>query len=188
MIAAFRRYGLPDRITADNGPAWAATVGTGITALEAWLMRLGVTLTHSRPHHPQTQGKLERMHRTLEREVVQARRYRSLAACQRAMDHWRDLYNCHRPHEALGLRTPVSRYQPSARSYSDRLSPVVYDEGVHVLKVRRNGQIIYRGRTVFVGEGLVGQPVAIRPSSTDGVMEVVFIHRTVQHIDLRSRR
>jgi transposase InsO family protein len=188
LIEAFRRYGLPDRITADNGPAWAVTRGTGITALEAWLMRVGVTLSHSRPHHPQTQGKLERLHRTLEREVVQARLYTSLAACQQVMDLWRDQYNCERPHEALGLRPPISRYQPSARAYPTRLPVIVYDEGMHVLKVRRNGQIVYRGRTIFVSEGLVGLPVAIRPSSLDGRMEVVFMHRIVQHIDLRLPR
>jgi len=188
LIEAFRRYGLPDRITADNGPAWAVTRGIGITALEAWLMRVGVTLSHSRPHHPQTQGKLERLHRTLEREVVQACRYASLAACQQAMDQWRDQYNCLRPHEALGLRPPISRYRHSVRAYPTRLPPIVYDEGMHVLKVRRNGQIVYRGRTIFVSEGLVGLPVAIRPSILDGRMEVVFMHRIVQHIDLRLPR
>jgi transposase InsO family protein len=188
LIEAFRRYGLPDRITADNGPAWASTVGVGITAVEAWLMRLGVTLSHSRPHHPQTQGKLERLHRTLEREVVQARRYANLAACQHAMDHWRHLYNCQRPHEALGFQPPISRYRPSARAYPSRLPPIVYDEGMHVLKVRRNGQIVYRGRTIFVSEGLAGLPVAIRPASLDGRMDVVFMHRAIQHIDLRLPR
>lgn len=188
LIEVFRRYGLPDRITADNGPAWAPTVGTGITALEAWLMRLSVRLSHSRPHHPQTQGKLERMHRTLEREVVQACRYPSLAACQKAMDHWRHQYNCLRPHDALGLQPPISRYRPSSRAYPARLAPIVYDEGDHVLKVRRNGQVVYRGNPIYVSEGLIGQPVAIRPSSTDGVMDVVFIHRTIQHIDLHLLR
>jgi transposase InsO family protein len=188
LIEAFRRYGLPDGITADNGPAWAPTVGKGITALEAWLLQLGVDIRHSRPHHPQTQGKLERLHRTLEREVVQAHRYRNLAACQRALDHWRDQYNCLRPHQSLGLRPPIDRYRPSSRAYPEHLPPIVYDEGEQVLKVRRNGQIVYRGRTVFVGEGLVGHPVAVRPSSTDGLIEVVFIHRTVQHIDLRRHR
>ncbi|MBM7127922.1 IS481 family transposase, partial [Dyella mobilis] len=69
-----------------------------------------------------------------------------------------------------------------------RLSPILYDQGVHVLKVRRNGQIVYRGRTIFVSEGLVGLPVAIRPSPADGLMDVLFMHRTVQHIDLRLPR
>ncbi|MBM7128471.1 integrase core domain-containing protein, partial [Dyella mobilis] len=117
-----------------------------------------------------------------------ARHYASLAACQRAMDSWRHLYNCRRPHEALGLRPPISRYRPSPRAYPARLSPILYDQGVHVLKVRRNGQIVYRGRTIFVSEGLVGLPVAIRPSPTDGLMDVLFMHRTVQHIDLRLPR
>lgn len=42
LKAVFRRYGLPERITADNGPSWASVRGLGLTGLEVWLMRLGV--------------------------------------------------------------------------------------------------------------------------------------------------
>ena len=52
---AFQRYGLPDQINADNGPPWGSPDGS-LTALGAWLIPLGVELTHSRPRHPQTNG------------------------------------------------------------------------------------------------------------------------------------
>lgn len=187
LKAVFRRYGLPERITADNGPSWASVRGTGLTGLEVWLMRLGVRISHSRPHHPQTQGKLERLHRTLKRELIQARGFSSLLDCQQAMDQWREQYNHVRPHQSLGQMPPLSRYRPSPRRYPASLPPIEYEPGDRVLKVRTKGQIIVNGRVVFVGEGMAGLPVAVRPSSHDGVLDVVFLYKIVQQIDLRDR-
>lgn len=188
LKAVFRLYGLPERITADNGPSWASVRGTGLTRLEVWLMRLGVQISHSRPHHPQTQGKLERMHRTLKRELLQARGFSSLLACQQAMDSWREQYNHVRPHEALGQMPPLSRYRPSSRRYPAKLPAIEYEPGERVLKVRTKGQIIVDGRVIFVSEGMAGLPVAVRPSSCDGVLDVVFLYKVVQQIDLRKPR
>ena len=74
LSRVFQRYGLPERITADNGPSWASVRGTGLTGLEVWLMRLGIRISHSRPQHPQTQGKLERLHRTLKARTASGQR------------------------------------------------------------------------------------------------------------------
>ncbi|MGT1907289.1 DDE-type integrase/transposase/recombinase, partial [Enterobacter chengduensis] len=72
LVSVFERYGLPDRMTMDNGSPWGDTTGIW-TALELWLMRLGIKVGHSRPYHPQTQGKLERFHRSLKAEVLQGK-------------------------------------------------------------------------------------------------------------------
>ncbi|MEY7823985.1 DDE-type integrase/transposase/recombinase, partial [Enterobacter cloacae] len=72
LVSVFERYGLPDRMTMDNGAPWGDTTGTW-TALELWLMRHGIRVGHSRPYHPQTQGKLERFHRSLKAEVLQGK-------------------------------------------------------------------------------------------------------------------
>ena len=71
LSAIFRRYGLPLAMLADNGSPWGSTGGERWTGLEVWLMRLGVTLAHGAPYHPQTRGKDERFHRTLRAEVLQ---------------------------------------------------------------------------------------------------------------------
>jgi transposase InsO family protein len=118
LTTVFRRYGLPWRLLCDNGAPWGSVQAEGgLTALGAWLVRLGIRVVHGRPYHPQTQGKLERVNRTLAADVLATPRYPDLAACQRAFDAWRACYNHERPHEALGLATPITRYAVSPRPF-----------------------------------------------------------------------
>lgn len=49
LTATFERYGLPQRITADNGPPWGSVSAPGLTQAEIWLVRLGIKISHSRP-------------------------------------------------------------------------------------------------------------------------------------------
>lgn len=187
LTRTFLTYGLPERITCDNGAPWG-TAGHGtLSRLEVWLIRLGVRVSHSRPHHPQTQGKDERFHRTLKRELLARFGFSSIDACQSAFNGWRDQYNLVRPHEALEQQAPVTRYKPSARQFPSVLPPVEYDAGDFVRTVHRHGQISFRGQNYFVGEGLYNQNVAIRPTSEDGVFSIVFCDREISRIDLASR-
>lgn len=186
LIKVFRRYGLPRRLTSDNGPPWGSVRRGGISALEVWLMRLGIKVSHSRPHHPQTQGKLERFHQTLKRELLHDANFRTLDECQSGMDQWLARYNQQRPHQALGQKTPLSRYQVSTRPYPESLQPVQYEPGERVLKVRTKGQVILDGQIVFVGEGLAGEKVAIRPAQEDGVFDIIFINKTIRQVDIRQ--
>jgi transposase InsO family protein len=158
----------------------------GLTALEVWLIRLRIRIGHSRPYHPQTQGKDERFHRTLKCELLDRYGFSSLPDCQRAFDRWRDCYNLVRPHEALGQRPPISRYRPSARTLPAILPPVEYDSGEYVLKVLAKGQIHHKRVKLFVGEGLAGQYVVIRPTANEYLREVYFCHHKVRTIDLRQ--
>lgn len=186
LTKTFLTYGLPQRITCDNGAPWG-TAGRGtLSRLEVWLIRLGIRVSHSRPHHPQTQGKDERFHRTLKRELLERFGFDSIDACQNCFNNWRDQYNLVRPHEALGQQAPATRYQPSARRFPPDLPPVEYDNADIVRKVHRHGQINFKGRTYFVGEGLYEQPVAIRPTVKDGIFSIFFCHREVGQIDLTS--
>ena len=103
LTSIFGRYGLPRRMSMDNGFPWGLFVGgrSRWTQLTLWLVRLGVRVSHSRPYHPQTQGKDERFHRTLKLELLRGSAWRDLAECQQSFDRWRTAYNCERPHEAL---------------------------------------------------------------------------------------
>src|ERR1043165_2442643 len=127
LIESFRRFGLPRQMSMDNGNPWGTPWGDRHTHLTAWLIRLGVRVSHARPLHPQTNGKEERFHRTLKAELLGTRWFSTLDELQREFDRWRGIYKHERPHEAIGLEVPASRYVASPRSYPEQLPPIVYD-------------------------------------------------------------
>jgi transposase InsO family protein len=186
---AFERYGLPERINADNGQPWGCPSDPGVlTALGVWLIRLGVQLSHSRPLHPQTNGKDERFHRTLAAEVLLGRRFRDLQDAQRHFSRWRHVYNFERPHEAIGMDTPATRYRASPRSMPAKLPALEYGPDDLVRRVGKNGRISLHGRNLRVGKALIGQHVALRPQADrDGVFNVYFCHQKITAIDLSAR-
>jgi hypothetical protein len=185
LQAAFERYGLPERINADNGPPWGSAADGALTALGVWLIRLGVSLSHSRPVHPQTNGKDERFHRTMVAEVLAMQRFRDLAEAQRRFVQWRHVYNFKRPHEAIGMQTPASRYEASRRSMPSTLPAIEYGPGDIVRRVGDGGRIAFKGRDLRVGKALIGQPVALRHTAGDDrILEVYFCHQKVRVIVL----
>lgn len=188
LIETFRRYGLPDRLLVDNGSPWGSDAAHQDTPLTVWLWRVGVAVTHSRPYHPQTLGKDERFHGTLSREVLRDAHWRDPAHLQMAFDRWRTVYNQERPHEALGLAVPASRYQPSLRSYPEVLPPIDYDVGTLVRKVQQQGVIHFQGAVYKVSQAFTGYPVGLRPLATDGQYEVLFCQHRLTTIDVRAAR
>lgn len=187
LTQTFRRYGLPARMLMDNGPPWSVPFTLSpFTPLTVWLLRLGIALSHARPAHPQTLGKDERFHRTLKAELLQHRAFRDLAHCQQQFDHWRDHYNLARPHDALALAVPATRYAPSPRPFPEALPPIDYAPGEPVRIVQGKGEISYRGRLFKVTKALRGYPVALRPTSQDGRWRIYFCHQAVGEIDLHQ--
>ena len=183
---AFQQHGLPLALLTDNGPPWGTSGAGGITTLEAWLIRLGIQVIHGRPYHPQTQGKIERLHATIRTELTLHQVFADLACAQQAVDRWRTCYNTVRPHDALGMATPASRYRISTRPFPEALAPIEYAPGDRVLKVRSQGSIEVGGRERFVGSGLIGQLIALRPTEQDGVLHVYFCHQQIRTLDLRD--
>jgi transposase InsO family protein len=185
LIAAFRRQGLPAALLWDNGSPWGAT-GEEHTGLDVWLMRLGIGVCHGRAYHPQTQGKEERFHRTLQAEVLQRGGWQDCRQVQAAYDHWRPIYNTQRPHEALALQTPVSRYRPSQRPYPETLPPIEYDGQLKVCRVNVAGRISYQNRQWPVGRAFQGQPVELQPGGQDGCFQVRFMGHVIRKINLHQ--
>jgi transposase InsO family protein len=186
LTTLFRRYGLPDRLLCDNGPPWG-TAGSGqrYSGLGVWLLRLGVGVSHGRAFHPQTQGKDERFHRTLKAEVIQGRTFADLGVCQNRFDPWREVYNHDRPHEALAMAVPASRYRPSGRPFPETLPVWEYGPTDAVRKVSCDGRISFQGQPVDLGKAFRGEQVAVRPTIADGVFGVYFGVHQVAQADLR---
>lgn len=168
LEAAFRLYGLPERILCDNGSPWGDAADSPHTVLTAWLLRLGVKVSHGRPRHPQTQGKDERLHRTLGEELLSRRALGDLPESQRAFDEWRRSYNEERPHEALEDQPPSSRYRPSPEPFPEELPPLVYPDGDPTRKVDAFGKISWKGEAVRVGRAFQGERVALRRTEDPG--------------------
>lgn len=186
LTAIFRRYGLPWRMLMDNGPPWGHSLEDRYTPLTVWLLRLGVAISHGKPYHPQTQGKDERFHRTLAAEVLRYERFRDLAHVQNRFDAWRQVYNHQRPHEALALAVPASRYIVSPQAFPEVLPPIEYAPGLPVRKVADKGRLSYRGRIFTLPKAFKGYPVALRPTTRDGELELLFCQHVIARLDLRS--
>lgn len=182
----FARYGLPERLLTDNGSPWGSAGGDRYTGLGVWLLDLGIGLVHGRPCHPQTQGKQERLHRTLVAELLDGRRFRDLSAAQAGFDAWRATYNLRRPHEALGMQTPASRYRPSRRSLPATIAPPDYDSATPVRRVDQGGWISFKNRRGYTGKAFAGRPVALRATDTDGLFHICYRSHVVATLDLRK--
>lgn len=174
LCRAFTLYGLPKQINVDNGHPWGASSLTRHTALTIDLMRLGICVSHSRPRHPQTNGKCERFHRTLKAEVLKGKNFRHLRHVQEAFDHWQHIYNYERPHEALRMGVPAERYHPSHRVMPKKLPEVTYNEGAVLRKVRGNGAITYKGEEYIIGQGFAGYYVEIKAFEDERYIEIYF--------------
>jgi transposase InsO family protein len=186
LVMVFRQYGLPNRLLTDNGSPWGHTGEQPYTALTVWLIRVGIRISHSRPYHPQTMGKDERFHGSLTREVLQQAQWRDPSHLQQALDRWRQVYNHDRPHEALALAVPASRYAPSLRAYPESLPPIDYDTAVTVRKVQQKGEVHFRGAVFEVSRAFRGYPVGITPTTEEGQYAVRFCHHTIKIIDVRK--
>lgn len=111
FAAAAAEYGLPRQLLSDNGTCFTGRLHGTEVVFERRLGEIGVELINSRPYHPETLGKLERLHRTLKEWLQDERPARDLETLQALLDRFRAYYNEERPHQGIGDLTPAERYQ-----------------------------------------------------------------------------
>lgn len=188
LTTLFRRYGLPQAIYADNGPPWGSMNSpTRHTRLTAWLMRLDVRVIHGTPYYPQGRGKEERFHRTLKTELLQDRRFDDLVHTQERFDPWREMYNQERPHEALGLEVPASRYHTSSREFPEQLSAFEYSDRFETRRVNGVGQFQFRRHVYKASEAFRAERLGLSRTSEDGVWDVYYCHFRIGQLDERTQ-
>ena len=117
FVEAMGVYGVPEEVLTDNG-----TVFTGRfikprpaeVLFERICRENGITQRLTRPRSPTTTGKIERLHQSLQLELLDVHGpFESLAALQAALDAWREEYNSDRPHQSLNMAFPASRFTPA---------------------------------------------------------------------------
>lgn len=184
--AAFREYGMPQAIRTDNGAPFASMAVAGLSRLAVWWMKLGIVPERIQAGHPEQNGRHERMHRTLKQETAMppATDHR---AQQRVLDGFRQEYNQVRPHEALHMQTPGSVYQPSSRTFPQRLREPEYPESMRVLSVRRKGHFRWHKHDVFLSEVLWGERVGFLPVD-DRWFTIYFAQFPLARFDSQQRR
>jgi transposase InsO family protein len=185
LTEIFRKYGLPYAMLMDNGTPWGHDSEHQYTSLTVWLMRLDISVIHSRPRHPQTLGKDERFHRTLKTEVISRCIGKTIIECQKLFDQWRICYNNERPHESLEMNVPAKCYRMSRRPFPEKLPEIEYAPTDHVRKVQDGGKISFKNNTYRISKAFKGERVAIRPTNDDGVFDVYFSHHKIKHVEQR---
>ena len=185
LDAAFREFGPPRVMRSDNGPPFASTGAGGLSRLSVRLIKVGVMPERIAPGKPQQNGRHERLHRTVKEDTASPPAA-DLRAQQRRFDRFRLLFNEERPHEALGQTPPAAHYDPPPRPYGGRMREPEYDAAHLVRRVRRNGEIKWRGRLVFIGEALIGEPVGL-DETDDGCWAVRYAHVPLGTLDAQDR-
>lgn len=135
FTAAMRRYGVPAEVLTDNGAQFTGRHNRP-QPVEVLFERIcrenGITQRRTKPRSPTTTGKVERLHRTLREEFLDhVAPFESPAAAQEAVDGWVTAYNCQRPHQALDMAAPTSRFRPNGptRLALDTPAPVPEPNG-----------------------------------------------------------
>jgi transposase InsO family protein len=185
LEAAFEECGVPEAMLMDHGTPWWSTQSPGgLTWLSLWLMKQGIGLHWGRIRHPQTQGKVERFHGELQRAVE--RRRPAPETMERWLEDYRWEHNHLRPHEALAMATPASRWRPSPRRYDPCPPAWEYPDGAHVLKVDSQGKVTVAARNWNISAALAGERVQL--IRTDERVLVFYCRTLVRELDLASQQ
>jgi transposase InsO family protein len=187
LVNRFERYGVPEAILVDHGiPWWGNSNEHGLTRLSVSLIRQGIRLCFSGLRHPQTQGKVERFHRTISEMVRHHGRPTSLSAWQTRFDDFRKEYNQLRPHEALGLDVPAARYRPCKRPYQPDPPEWEYSAGANVIRLNQQGMLPWRGQRFFVCEALAHERVQV--TECQDKLLIRFRHTWIREVDPKNGR
>jgi len=176
VVATFRAactiHGTPQSTLTDNGFVFTTSrTRNGPNGFEVLLACLGVTQKNGRPHHPQTQGKVERLNATLKKWLAARPAAATVAELQALLDEFTDLYNHRRKHRSLNRRRPAEIYAARAKASPDhnagghfRVRMLIHDLQVIVIN-RDTGEIL---RELTIDPTKDSQPRGVKPGPRPG--------------------
>ena len=183
---AFKEFGVPISIRTDNGVPFASPNALfGLSRLTVWWLRLGIQIERIKPGRPQENGRHERMHLTLKKEVCKPAAQNFLQQ-QARFDEFIQEYNHQRPHQALKMQYPGELYKPSNRQYTG-LPDVDYPMADKVITVTQCGRICLHNKKINFSEVFAGQNVGIKEINNK-IWLVSFMNYDLGYFDEDSAR
>ena len=98
------------------------------------------------------------------------------------------MYNHERPHEALDLEVPASRYRTSPRGFIERTRPYEYSSRFQTRKTNKRGQLHFHGKVYGISEAFLGERLGLSPTTTDGLWDVYYCGFSIGQLDEREVR
>jgi transposase InsO family protein len=186
IVKTFNCYGVPKAMLMDHGsPWWSTHSGDGITWLTVQLVKQDIRVYNSGFHHPQTQGKVEAFHRTIDRAFDHHGLPKTLSDSATFFDNFVREYNYVRPHEGIGMVCPASRYHASEVAYNPAPPAWQYADDLVLSQVNSEGSITYNGRRHFVAKPLAREIVAVQDVG-GGKLLVRYRDQYIREIDLTT--
>ena len=185
FLRLFREQGLPDAIRSDNGTPFASTGIHGLSRLNVWWLKLGITHQRITPGNPQQNGAHERMHRTLKARATKPPAA-NLNIQQRVFNGFRQTYNDIRPHEALDDETPASRWTPSTHAFPERIAPPQYPGHVEVRRVSNAGTFRLHSGQQFLSQALNGENIGLEEVQ-DAIWNILYYDTLLGRFDEQNK-
>jgi transposase InsO family protein len=167
-------HGLPFSLLSDNAAVFVGSYRKGKVLFESELERLGVLFKNSRPYHPQTCGKVERLHQTLKRYLAKQKPAQTLSELREQLDGFARYYNHIRPHRALDGRTPLQAYSARVKARPAGASSPAHFR-VREDKVDTTGTLTlrYDSRLYHIGIGRAHKGRAVKLLVADRSIRVI---------------
>jgi transposase InsO family protein len=174
FYAAVELHGLPFSLLSDNAAVFTGSSRRGKVLFESELERLGVAFKNSRPYHPQTCGKVERLHQTLKRYLARQAPAKTLLELQGQLDAFVHYYNVIRPHTALCGCTPLQAYSERVKARPAGQAPATHFR-VRSDKVDKTGRVTlrYQSRLHHIGLGRAHSGRAVKLLIADQNVRVI---------------
>lgn len=182
LNSCFARHGPPRQLLSDNGVPFTGHYRQMVTGFERLAWQHRVHTIHGAPAHPETQGKIERFHRTLKAELAR-RQPTDLHDLNHQLAAIVHEYNHHRPHQAIDDITPAMAWQ---RGSHQRAHPELHPHpATYQRKVDVNGVVHWSNYNIYVGRTLTGSTVTC--TEQDGKLFISFGGELLRAVELTER-
>jgi transposase InsO family protein len=177
LVQALERHGCPEQILTDNGKVFTGRLAhrPATTSFDRICLANGIRHILTAPYSPTTTGKIERLHKTIRKELLSESTFTSIEHAQAELDAW--VANCDREHQGIGDVPPIRRFELVHRDASEVIDPQIEPEdqaaptGPTVnRRVDRAGRISILKHRYHVGRHLAGRRVVV--ASADGLLHV----------------